>query len=107
MRYLKGIVIVLLVIITCFAWWRYFDISIRVALAEEQTQFFDEMVQQAAHRKTVEELAADIEAIKVYYPSGSKQRVGSHLDRMVERARTAAIGKLEAQASRLMAESSK
>ncbi len=101
MRRVKGIAIVLLSVLTCFAWWEYLDIRIRSALAEEQTQFFDEMVQQGFQRKTGEEIAADIEAVRFYYPSGSKQRAGSHLDRMVERARTHAIRELEEQASRL------
>lgn len=104
MRRLKEIAIVLLVVVAGIAWWKYLDIRIRAALAEEQTQFFDEMVQQAAQRKTAKEIAADIEAVKIYYPSGSKQRTGSHLDRIVERARSHAITKLEEQASRLRAE---
>jgi hypothetical protein len=101
MRWAKAIAFVLLIIVAVAGWWKFLDIRIRAALAEEQTQFFDEMVQQSAQRKTAEEITSDIEAIKVYYPSGSKQRTGSHLDRMVERARTNAIGKLEERAAKL------
>ena len=70
MRRSKDFIIVCLGIVACVAWWKYLDIRIRAALAEEQTQFFDEIVQQAAQRKTAEEIAADIEAVTIYGSSG-------------------------------------
>ncbi len=105
LRRVKEIIIVFLAVVVCCAWWDNLDIRIRVAMAEDQIQFFDEVVQSSVQKKSVEEIPSGIEAIRIYYPSGSKQRTGSHLDRMVERARTNAITKLEEQAARLRTES--
>jgi hypothetical protein len=104
MRCLKIIVIVLLAITACVGWGKYLDLRIRTALAEEQTKFFAEILEQPGRRKVAGNIASDIEAIKTYYPSGSKQRTGSHLDRMVERACSQAIKTLEEETIRLKAE---
>ena len=105
LRRVKEIIIVFLAVVVCCAWWDYLDIRIRVAMAEDQTQFFDEVVQVSVQEKSVDKILSGIEAIKIYYPSGSKQRPGSHLDRMVERARTNAISKLQELTARQRAES--
>lgn len=60
-----------------------------VAFAEEQTALFDEMRDRAAVSEAPE--VGCLEAIMEYYPSGTKQVVGSHLDRVVERARRGAV----------------
>jgi hypothetical protein len=104
MRRAREIAIVLLAVAGCIGWWKYLDVRIHAALAEEQTRFFDEALQQAAQHKTTEQIAADIEAVRIYYPSGTKQRTGSHLDQMVERVRAHAIKQLEERASKLRAE---
>lgn len=84
--------------IICFAllilfgsvFWSYGWLSIHVAMASEQTNIFDEMRTQALQSDPAE--ATNCLAYVVnYYPSGSKQDVGSHLDRMVERERASAI----------------
>jgi hypothetical protein len=95
MRQLKNIAIALLAILAIWGWGRYTEIRLRAALAEEQTQFFEEVVEQALQRTNSQDIAADIEAIRIYYPAGSKQRTGSHLDLIVERARKEAIRRLQ------------
>jgi hypothetical protein len=95
MRDAKVYIIAALALLAALGWWQFLDIRLHAALAEEQTRFFDEIVEQAIEHKTLPELAADMESIKIYYPSGSKQRVGSHLDRMVERSRNHALEKLQ------------
>ena len=50
---------------------------------------FDELRVQALHDDAIE-AAACLKHVFIYYPSGSKQRTGSHLDRTVERHRISA-----------------
>jgi uncharacterized protein (DUF849 family) len=85
----------------CIGWWKFVDLRIRLALAEEQTLYFEEVLQQLPERQTIEEISAAIEALNNYYPSGTKQRTGSHLDAMVERARKIAIERFEKERLRL------
>jgi hypothetical protein len=63
--------------------------AIRIAFADEQTAIFEEM-----RRKVKDSDAVDVgplEYVVWYYPSGTKQTVGSRLDRVVERARQSAV----------------
>ncbi len=67
--------------------------SIQISIADEQTKIFSEMVEKAsdAIRREPPDLKAAVGYLKYahnYYPSGTKQTVGSHLDRIVERARS-------------------
>ena len=67
---------------------------VRAALAEEQTRYFEECVEKAARETSPKEVAEYIEAVQNYYRSGTKQKTGSHLDQMVERARKHSITEL-------------
>ena len=60
-------------------------LTIRVAFASEQTQIFEDMRAKAL-RSDAETAANCLRYVVWYYPSGSKQEVGSRLDRMVERS---------------------
>ena len=62
-------------------------LHVQGALAEEQTLYFEEARDKALQSTRPEEIAQCIKGTLTYYPSGSKQTCGSHLDRMVERAR--------------------
>jgi len=72
--------------------WLFVDLGftkVRTALADEQTSLFEEM-----RRKAEEAEGTDLAALEYvlnYYPSGTKQAAGSHLDRVVERARRGAV----------------
>jgi hypothetical protein len=78
--------VVLLLFILGWQSWNYFRLQVEVAFAEEQTQIFDEMRQKALQADAVG--AAEFLGYVVnYYPSGTKQRAGSRLDKIVERER--------------------
>jgi hypothetical protein len=64
-------------------------LRIRVKLASEQTQIFEQMRKQAIQSDAVG-AANCLEYIVNYYPSGTKQQTGSELDQMVERERNLA-----------------
>ena len=99
MRQLKRVAIwtsvVLLAGCLCTVWVRYIGLRIRVALAEEQTRYFQEAMEQAQQKQSLDEVAALIQGVRNYYPSGSKQKPGSLLDSMVERSRSNAIATLQ------------
>jgi len=80
-------VISLLLGMCCF---KYIPLGLRVAFAEEQTQIFDEM-RTMALQSNPDKAVEYLEYAVTYYPSGTKQISGSRLDRIVERARQAAI----------------
>ena len=88
-------------------WWKFLDLRIRVALAEEQTRYFQEMIEQGSRRRRPAELDADIEGVRIYYPSGTKQKSGSHLNLMVERARDQAVANLESRRVQMIRETQK
>ena len=75
-------------------WVKFLDLRIRVALAEEQTRYCEETLRQAGEQPSSVGVSDYIHAIELYYPSGTKQRVGSHVDLMVERARSNSIYQL-------------
>ena len=63
--------------------------TIRVALASEQTKIFDEMRTKALQSDPAEAVRC-LDYVVSYYPSGTKQETGSRLDRIVERERALA-----------------
>jgi hypothetical protein len=67
-------------------------LHVQAALAEEQTLYFEQAREQGLASSRPEDIVRAIEGALDYYPSGSKQTTGSHLDRMVERARRLAVG---------------
>ncbi|MCC6796954.1 MAG: hypothetical protein IT366_17680 [Candidatus Hydrogenedentes bacterium] len=69
---------------------RWADQIVGVEFAEDQTRIFEEMRRQSRDM-TGPEAVNSLNYVVTYYPSGSKQRPGSKLDRIVERARASAI----------------
>jgi hypothetical protein len=85
-----GTFAVLLLVFSAFIFWSYISLKLHVEFASDQTQIFSEMRTRALSADPAE--AADCLAYVVnYYPSGSKQVVGSKLDTIVERERALAI----------------
>ena len=84
-----GVVCVGLLVLCGFLFWSHGSLTIRLALASEQTKIFDEMRTQALQSDAAG-AAGCLEYVVGYYPSGSKQERGSRLDRIVERERTLA-----------------
>ena len=72
-------------------------LRVQVALGEEQTQMFEECRTQALQSSDPKRIAGLIQAAIIYYPSGTKQSIGSHVDRLVERSRHLAIDDMIAQ----------
>src|SRR5215831_4798936 len=92
----KRMTIILGVVCLCLlAWcgallWNQGWLSIRVALASEQTRIFDEMRAKAL-KSDAAGAAGCLQYVVSYYPSGTKQETGSRLDQIVERERALAI----------------
>lgn len=81
----------LVVLLFILSVWYFVDgvlLKVRLAHAEEQTAIFEEMRSRAV-QSDVAEAASCLEYAHWYYPSGTKHPKGSHLDRIVERHRTA------------------
>lgn len=73
--------------------------STKISFADEQTEIFSEMVVKATdalNRQPPDVRAAIgfLEYTHRYYPSGTKQTVGSALDRIVERSRSLAESRM-------------
>lgn len=91
-----GVVLVFLLLLG-FAVYQAIDraaYSIRLSLAEEQCQVFAEMADKAvvALNREPPDINEAVECIRYahnYYPSGTKQLVGSRLDSIVENSRRA------------------
>jgi hypothetical protein len=81
---------ILLVAISAFCLFERFRIGLRVAFAEEQTAIFDEMrakIETANPENGIEFLEYAVS----YFPTGTKQIMGSRLDQIVERERRSAV----------------
>lgn len=87
---LLAFVALLLTVLLGWQFWNHARLKVEVAFAEEQTRIFDEMRQQAI-RGNPSEAAESLAYVVNYYPSGTKQREYSRLDRVVERARSSVI----------------
>ena len=74
-----------------FLFWSYGWLHVQAAFADEQTHIFDEMRTRALQSTSPPDIAGSLEYVVIYYPSGSKQRAGSKLDRVVERHRAAVV----------------
>ena len=81
-----SLVILFLVILSGWQSWNYGRLKIEVAFAEEQTHIFEAMRRQALKGNPLD-AAKSLEYVVDYYPSGTKQRAGSPLDKVVERMR--------------------
>ena len=84
-----GVVCMGLLVLCGSLFWSHGSLTIRVALASEQTKIFEEMRKQALTSDPAG-AAGCLDYVVSYYPSGSKQETGSRLDRMVEHARALA-----------------
>ena len=91
-----GIACLLLVVLLGDVGWRYFRRGVEVAFAGEQTAIFDDMRIQALASQSPEKVKDCLQYTETYYPSGTKQRTGSTLDRVVERHRAAVLREIRA-----------
>jgi len=83
---LVGLVALLLAILLGWQSWNHARLKIEVAFAEEQTRIFEDMRQQALG-ESPSGAAEALAYVVNYYPTGTKQREGSRLDKVVERSR--------------------
>ena len=99
---LSVILAVIFGLISLLAWesWSYFRLHLEAALAEEQTRMFEESRTQALQSDATG-AAGCLDQVFIYYPSGSKQRTGSHLDHVVERHRLAVAREIIAHLRRV------
>src|SRR5262245_16370564 len=92
----KRLVIALSAVVILFAclgaWllWELAVLKMRVALAADQTEIIEEMRYKAL-RSNVTGAVELMDYAVHYYPSGTRQEVGSRLDRIVERQRESAV----------------
>jgi hypothetical protein len=70
--------------------WEFLWLRLHLSFASDQTEIFQEMRDRAL-RSDVAEAAGCLDYTVNYYPSGTKQEIGSPFDRMVERERAMAI----------------
>lgn len=68
----------------------YAPLKLRLAFASEEIQIFEEMRSRALQAAPAD-AAGCLQYVVHYYPSGTKQVVGSRLDRVVEQARASAV----------------
>lgn len=64
------------------------ELSLQASFADDQTQIFQQMCDEALKSDDPNQVAGYLDYVVNYYPSGTKQRSGSHLDSLVERHRT-------------------
>ncbi len=86
-----GVLSAVLFVGSGFLFWSYGWLYVQAAFADDQTQIFDEMRTRALQSTSPPAIAGSLRYAVSYYPSGSKQRAGSLLDRVVERHRTAVV----------------
>jgi hypothetical protein len=70
--------------------------DLRVRFAREQIELFNAVAAEATAIEDDAEIARKRQYIEQYYPSGTKQAVGTDLDMIVENARRAACGTIDA-----------
>lgn len=76
--------------------WKYVCLGIEVAFASDQSAIFDDLREQALASHTPDRIREFIDGVETYYPSGTKQRTGSAVDRIVERHRAAVLREMRA-----------
>jgi len=77
----------------------YAPLKLRLAMASEQVRVFEEMRTRATDASPPEAVGF-LSYASTYYPSGTKQILGSRLDRLVEQARASAIREIIADLRR-------
>lgn len=75
---------------------KYVMLRARVAFADSQVRIFEELSVKAAEASDPFKLSGLLEYTVKYYPSGSKQVAGSHLDRVVETVRSNTVATIVA-----------
>ena len=99
MRRNTKILLSIIVLLTGLFGWLFVSFTVqvaRIAFAEEQTEIFEDMREQARdalaeNSPNVAQAVSYLEYAYGYYPSGTKQEEGSRLDLVVERARKACV----------------
>jgi hypothetical protein len=94
----------LLLFATCVLYWNHTVLRVQAAFADEQMQVFDQMRSRALESISPPDIAGFLQYVLMYYPSGTKQRTGSKLDRVVERHRTAVVRDIIAHLRRITGE---
>lgn len=87
--YFIYLVITILSIACAYLIFQYGRLSLEVAFAKEQIGIFETMKTKGADQ-------ASLEYVMNYYPSGTKQRTGTPLDKIVETARSNAMIEIKA-----------
>jgi predicted Holliday junction resolvase-like endonuclease len=90
-----GIISIVVIVMTIFLFVDYSSLTLRLMMASEQVRIFEEMRVRAVQTDP-SEAARCLDYVKHYYPSGTKQVVGSRLDRLVEQARSSAVREIVA-----------
>jgi hypothetical protein len=75
--------------------------ELQVKFARDQTEFFTEMVAKATALKDREKVEEIRGYVAWYYPSGTKQKKDSDLDKIVESARQSAFATIDAHLRKL------
>lgn len=96
-------VLAALVVLLGWQGFSYFRLRLEAANAEWQTQSFDDLRTVALNQDTSGAIGC-LEHLLIDYPSGSKQRRGSHLDLTVERHRAAVAREIIAHLRRITAQ---
>lgn len=86
-----GIVCTVLVVFCGLLFLGYARLSLGAADADYQTEIFDAMRTQALESTKPSDIAGSLDYAVNHYPSGTKHRKGSKLDRVVERHRSAVV----------------
>ena len=79
----------------------YLRLRFDVGHADEQTKYFEEALQEARKSNSRDELSEWSAAVVRYYPTGTKQPKGSHLNTMVERMRRFVLAEIEEEIIRI------
>ncbi len=93
------VVIALLAVVVALQLLNSLRTSLKTTFADEQTEVFSELAEDATtslkqEPPDVERALELLDYVRSYYPSGTKQKTGSTLDRIVERARLQAEGQI-------------
>jgi hypothetical protein len=86
-----GTALVLCLLLSIGLFIRLSVLKLKIAYADGQVAIFDDMKASANLIENPQDLAGKLAYVVNYYPSGSKQAAGTHLDKIVESARSNAI----------------
>jgi hypothetical protein len=86
----RRLTLLVIILLCLFVGFLYGRLALRVAMAHDQIEIFEEMRLKAS-TNSPQEAAECLQYVQNYYPSGTKQPSGSRLDRIVETARSNAV----------------